>query len=342
MNTSSVENFFSSSAGRWTGAVALFAAASALWVAWRARRAEREHPPRGQFVDVDGGRLHYVSQGEGPPVVLIHGNVVSLADFQASGLIDRLAQRHRVLAFDRPGLGHSSRPRNRLWTPKAQAAAIHQALRALGVERPVVVGHSMGTLVALALALDHPGDVSRLVLLGGYYYPNFRLDALLTAPVALPVLGDVLRYTVTALAARLMLRGMVKGMFSPQKIPDGFFRTLSREMMVRPGQLRANAEDAAFMIPAAKSAHARYQALRQLPITLIAGSRDKVVNAHAHSGRLHRELPSSVLWIVPGAGHMVHYDQQEAVIAAVEGDAAAAQQQQRVQAARQEAQAMPS
>ena len=69
----------------------------------------------------------------------------------------------------------------------------------------------MGAMVALALALDHPEDVRRLVLLGGYYYPSARVDALLTAPVALPVLGDVMRYTVTAVSARLMLKRLVRG-----------------------------------------------------------------------------------------------------------------------------------
>ena len=94
-----------------------------------------------------------------------------------------------------------------------------------------MVGHSMGAMVALALALDHPEDVRRLVLLGGYYYPTARVDALLTASVALPVLGDVMRYTVTAVSARLMLKGLVRAMFAPRGVPEDFMSTLSREMM---------------------------------------------------------------------------------------------------------------
>jgi pimeloyl-ACP methyl ester carboxylesterase len=74
----------------------------------------------------------------------------------------------------------------------------------------------MGAMVAMAMALDYPTEVRGLVLLAGYYYPGLRVDALLTAPVALPVLGDVMRYTVTALSGRLMLGGLVKGMFAPK------------------------------------------------------------------------------------------------------------------------------
>jgi pimeloyl-ACP methyl ester carboxylesterase len=298
-------------------AVSAAAAATALWVEVQARRAERDNPPAGKFLHIDGVRLHYVVQGEGPPVVLLHGNTVTSADFHASGLIDQLARNHRVIAFDRPGFGHSTRPRDRLWTPSAQAALFHSALAVLGVKRPVVVGHSMGTLVALAMALDQPAKVASLVLLGGYYYPSIRVDALLTAPVALPVLGDVMRYTVTALSARAMLNRLVKGMFSPGEVPRGFFWILSREMMLRPVQIRANAEDAAFMMPQARSLSRRYHELR-LPVTLIAGGADKVVDPEAHSRRLHSEVPQSQLFIVPHSGHMAHYLAKDLIETAVD------------------------
>lgn len=318
MNLHQLKNLATSRAGLLGGA-AIAAAGTAAWVEVRARRAEREHPPSGEFIDVDGARLHFVERGEGSPVVLIHGNAVSLADFEASGLIEKLAENHRVIAIDRPGFGYSTRPRDRLWTPTAQAALLHAALKKIGVERPIVVGHSMGTLIALAMALDHPTDVRSLVLMGGYYYPTFRIDALLTTPVAIPVLGDAMRYTVTAISARALITRSVEVMFSPAKVPAKFFPTLSREMMLRPVQIRANAEDAAFMIPAANASSARYKEL-ELPVTIIAGAADKVVDVKAHSTRLHRDVPQSKLIVVPDAGHMVHYVAPEKVIAAVNTD----------------------
>ena len=317
MNRSDLKTFATSRTGLLTGATALAGVLTAAWVERRARRAEREHPPAGRMLYVDGVRLHVVERGEGPPVVLIHGNAVTHRDFEASGLIDRLAGRHRVIAFDRPGFGHSSRPRDRLWTPAAQAKLLHLALGKLGVEQAVVVGHSMGTMVAMALALDHPNDVRRLVLLGGYYYPSARVDALLTAPVALPVLGDVMRYTVTAVTARLLLGRLVQAMFAPLAVPRHFVPMLSREMMVRPVQLRANAEDAAFMIGQAKASSERYQELR-MPIAIFAGGEDKVVDPKAHSERLHDELPASTLALIAGAGHMVHHAAPDEIAAAVD------------------------
>ncbi|SAK94598.1 alpha/beta fold family hydrolase [Caballeronia catudaia] len=116
------------------GGAAVASAGMAAWTATRARRAERDFPRFGQFIDVDGVRLHYrdEGEGEGPVVVLLHGNLVTAQDFFASRLFDRLSPRHRVIAFDRPGFGHSRRPRDRFWTPQAQAASIQLALKNSG------------------------------------------------------------------------------------------------------------------------------------------------------------------------------------------------------------------
>jgi pimeloyl-ACP methyl ester carboxylesterase len=316
MTASRIRNFATSRTGAITGLAAAAAAATAFWVRRKALAAEREHRPVGQTIAIDGVELHYVERGSGTPVVLIHGNTVSLADFEASGLIDRLARDHRVIAFDRPGFGHSTRPRDRLWTPAAQAELLLAALARMGVDRPALVGHSLGTQVALAMALHQPAAVRHLVLLSGYHYPAVRVDAILTAPVALPVLGDALRYTVTALAARAALGGVVKGMFAPVDVPAAFFDVQSREMMLRPSQIGANAQDAAYMMPAAASLAKRYPELR-MPVTIMAGAEDVVVDPEAHSVRLHDDIPQSNLVVLPDCGHMVHYAAGEAIAQAL-------------------------
>ena len=154
----------------------------ALWVAHRTREAEGASPPRGEILTVDGIRVHYLELGEGPPLVLLHGNMLRAEDFIASGLLGELAKNHRVIALDRPGYGYSERPTDRLWTAAAQAALIKRALEELGVKKPKVLGHSWGTLVALELALLSEVAVERLVLISGYYFPTARADVVLAAP----------------------------------------------------------------------------------------------------------------------------------------------------------------
>src|SRR3954470_18376460 len=101
-----------------------------------ARRAERRNPPRGAFIEVDGVRLHYLEKGTGSPVVLLPGNQAMADDFEIRGGFELVAEKHRVIAFDRPGFGYSERPRDTVWTPSAQADLIRKALFKLGVENP--------------------------------------------------------------------------------------------------------------------------------------------------------------------------------------------------------------
>lgn len=291
-------------------------AGAALFNRARAARAEAETPPVGRFIEVDGVRLHYVERGAGRPVVLLHGNGAMVQDWMASGVLDAAAAGYRVIAFDRPGFGHSDRPRTTVWTPSAQAALIHKALAQIGVEKPIVVGHSWGTLVALAFALDFPGEAAALVLMSGYYYPTVRPDAPILAMPAVPLFGDVMRMTVSPVVGRLATPLMKQAIFAPLPVPSSF-DGFPVEMSLRPSQIRATAADTAMMIPAAAALSARYGELA-LPVVLIAGDGDTITFFDRHSERLHDALPGSDLHTVEGAGHMFHYSAPEAVIAAID------------------------
>jgi len=281
-----------------------------------ARLAERRHPPAGTFIKVDGVRLHYSDRGTGRPIVLLHGNAVTGDDYNTSGVAERLVDRRRVIIFDRPGFGYSERPRGQLWTAAEQADLIHTALEQLGVRQPVVVGHSWGTLVALAFAERHPASTAGLVLLAGYYFPTARLDALLVAPVMLPVMGDILRYTISPLFGWLTMPVMKRAMFAPAPMTERFKREYSAAMALRPSQIRATASDGTLMVSAATSLSPHYDALL-MPVAIVAGEGDKVVGSE-HAKRLRGVVPDSTLRIVEGVGHMVHHVATQQVVEAIE------------------------
>lgn len=278
-----------------------------------ARRAERKHPAEGHFITVDGVRLHYTDRGTGSPVVLVHGNAVSGHDYDTSGVAEALIRTNRLIIFDRPGFGHSERPRGRAWTAAQQAELLHKALTMLYVHRPVVVGHSWGTLVALAMALAHPDDVAGLVLLSGYYFPTLRLDAALVAPVAVPVLGDILRYTISPLLGWLQMPGFKRMLFAPGRPTQRFKAEYSPAMALRPSQIRATAMDGTFMVPSVMGLD--YGGLT-MPVAIMAGHGDKVVG-NRQAERLHAAIPGSTLRIVEGVGHMVHHFESRGVVEAI-------------------------
>jgi pimeloyl-ACP methyl ester carboxylesterase len=300
------------------GSAAAAVAGMALWNTYRARKVKREHPPRGRFVPVEGAQLHYLEKGGGRPVVFLHGNVVTAEDFDLSGLLDLASERQcHVVAFDRPGFGYSDRPRGAMWTPARQADLFRQAFARLGIERPVVVGHSLGTLIALALALDDPDAVSGLVLLSGYYRPTLRADVPLFSLLSIPVIGDLIRYTFAPLFGTALLPLAAKGMFAPLPVPERFAKGFPHGMPIRPSQIRAEAQDTATMVSAVAAMQRRYRELR-MPVVIMAGTMDRIVDHRKHAVRLHQEIAHSALRLVPGVGHMLHYAVPEQVVDAIE------------------------
>lgn len=287
------------------GLVAGALAISMLYVQAKKRSAERDNPPQGKFVDVDGVRLHYTERGQGQALVLLHGNGLFATDFELSGLLERAAGNYRVIAFDRPGFGYSDRPGTSFWTPEEQALLFYKALHQMGVERPIVVGHSWGTLVTLAMALDFPKYIRAITLVSGYYYPSARPDVPLMSPPGIPGIGHLLRHTIAPLLGSLMWPRLVKRVFAPEPVPERF-RALPKWLALRPGQLGASAAETAMMVPSAKRLSARYHELT-MPVAVIAGNGDKVCDVEHNAVRFHNEVQHSDLVIEPGVGHMAHY-----------------------------------
>lgn len=298
--------------------LALAAAAAALAAVndIRRRKAEARHPPAGRFVEVGGVRLHVVEFGEGDPVVLLHGNGSASSEILASGLADRLARRHRVIAIDRPGFGYSTRPGGAAWTPQRQALLLRDAFRALGLARPVVYGHSFGAMVAAALALDHPDAVGGVVLASGYYHPTPRIDAVLAGGPALPVIGPLLQHTILPLIARLSWPSAVERIFAPQPVPEAFRRALPASMALRPSALRASYGDAAAMVPAAVHFGERLGSIG-VPVVIVAGLDDQMVDTEAQSVALYHEIRGARLHLLARTGHMVHHADPDRVADAI-------------------------
>src|SRR5829696_5823334 len=309
------------------GVVAVGAlAVSALVNRYLAKKAELKNPPSGRFVEVDGVRLHYVEQGKGEPLVLLHGNGSMIQDFETSGLIALAAKDYRVIVFDRPGYGHSERPRGTLWTANAQANLIHNALSQIGVSRAIVLGHSWGASVAVALALKDEAMVKALVLASGYYYPTVRADVVALSGPAVPVLGDIVRYTVSPLLGRLPWPLLLRKIFGPASVPEKF-RGFPSEMAMRPSQIRASAAESALMIPGAFALREGYADLR-MPVVIIAGHEDRLIDIDRQSAELHRDVSQSTFHVVEGTGHMIHQTATKRVMAAID-EAAAAERQPR-------------
>jgi pimeloyl-ACP methyl ester carboxylesterase len=289
-----------------------FLAAVTLWRASvREAAASAAFPPDGQFVTVDGLRIHYVMQGSGPDLVLIHGASGSLRDFSFA-LIDRLAQDYRVIAIDRPGLGHSDPlPDASL---AAQARVIKRAAAQLGAANPIVLGQSYGGAVALAWALE--GGPRALVLVSSPSLPwPGELDLwyrLTSTPVG--------RALVVPLASAFVPQSYVlsatDAVFAPDPVPAGYDTWIGTELTLRRATLASNVAQVNALRAELVMMEPRYPGLG-LQIELIHGDADTIVPLNIHSGPLARLLPNASLTILPGTGHMPHHSHPDAVLAAL-------------------------
>jgi pimeloyl-ACP methyl ester carboxylesterase len=179
-------------------------------------------------------------------------------------------------------------------------------------ERVLTLGHSWGCSVALELAKRHSAFVTALILASGYYYPTPRVDVVALAVPAVPLIGDVVRYTVAPLVSRLLWPQMMKTLFGPASIPvkfDGFPKSLA----VRPSQIRASASEAAMMVPYALLCPPNLADL-EVPVSIIVGGEDRLVNPDKQSGRLEKENLARPSLRLSHSGHMVHQTETEAVM----------------------------
>ena len=265
---------------------------------------------------MEGVRLHYVCEGEGPPVVLLHGNSGFVRDYSTT-VLDRLARDYRACAFDRPGHGYSERPAGgEAATPAAQARLIREASRELGMEEAVLVGHSWGGALGLAYALEHPDDVSGLVLLGAVAYDDREgRSSPLYEVLATPVLGDLVRHTFGVVAGPGVVEQSLVAAFSPDPVPPDYLRA-ARALWTRPAQQEATAEDSLAAGPAMEAMSPRYGGIR-VPVTIVTGDSDRLVDPEQHSYPLHEAVPGSRLVVLPDAGHDVQHTRPEETVDAI-------------------------
>ena len=279
-------------------------------------RIESAWPPAGTMVDVDGIQLHVLDRGQGPTVVLIHGASGNLHDF-ASSIVDKLAETHRVLAFDRPGFGYSGRPAGAWCGPDCQAKLIHDAVIKLDAGKAVILGHSWGGSVAMAYGLDYPDDVQGVVDLSGATSPWRSAPTWYNQVATMPVIGPIFVNLLVAPLGQFLIPPGVIGTFRPNELtPD--YRNRGRVDLLLRGQVFSNNANDVISLKAFNEVQsARYSSLKP-KLIILTGADDPVVPPKVHAEALKAQIPSAELIELPGIGHMPHHIAPDQVIAAIE------------------------
>jgi pimeloyl-ACP methyl ester carboxylesterase len=273
--------------------------------------------PVGRFLSVDGVELHYVERGRGRPLVFLHGAGGTGVEFLASPLAGMLAERYRTIVFDRPGFGHSTRIAGQCTGPLAQARLVRKAVAALSAERPIIVGHSWGGAMALAYAASFPQDLSALIVLAGWAFPGRHAAILLYALPQIRLFGTLVSQILWPRLARLAAPEIMRRIFAPNPIPAGFAESLAVELALRPSQLLADAEDLTALNGCVAQIAGAYSSI-DVPVELVSGDRDGIVDPRRHTMRLAAMLPRAGTTIIEDVGHMPHHVAAPQIVAAID------------------------
>lgn len=296
-------------------AFVLLLGAMALFTARTARKVEQIVPPLGDFVDVDGARLHYVQRGEGPTVVLVHGLAGHLRLFTHS-LVERLSDDFHVVAVERPGAGYSVRHPGTPAGPRADAAAIAELIRTLGLSRPLLMGHSLGGAVSLAAALDHPDVVSGLALVSPLTHP---VDVVPEAFKALEIRSPwVRRIVARTVAVPLSMRASARTLdllFGPEPVPEDFAVAGGGLLSLRPQQFESASTDLVAAPDDMPGLLERYESI-EVPVGILYGTGDRILDPELHGKGMRGRIPGLRVELVEG-GHMLPLTQPDRVAAFV-------------------------
>ncbi len=260
--------------------------------------------PPLSFVQTPDGPIRYAQAGEGGDVVLIHGAMTSVEEM-VLGPFDALAEQFRVTAFDRPGYGASTRARLR-GAPSSQAAHLLAAMHALDLGPAVVLGHSFGGAVAMAMAMVAPERVRGVLAISPIVFPELRLEHLLFGARALPFMGEVIGYGPGRWMDAALLPLLWPAMFAPQIMPPRFAAHYPFALASRPGPMLALGEEAVLALPDLAANAPRYRSCK-VPLEVFAGSRDWVTPPWGQAPALAAAVPGAKLRRLPGLGHMVHH-----------------------------------
>lgn len=288
----------------------LLAVAAAFFFAWQTRRiaarAAALVPVTGKFLDVDGNRIHYVEAGEGRPIVCLHGLGGQLHQFSGT-IFDELSREFRVIALDRPGSGYSVRAPGASARLTEQARIVSRLITALRLDRPLLVGHSLGGAVALALAENHPDTIAGLALLAPLTKHRTEVPAgFASLYIKSPLKRWLLTRTVAVPNGLKLAPATLAYVFGPQKPGDDYMTAGGGWLGLRPAHVEATCADFVAIEEDMPAIEAKVGTIA-LPVGVLFGTADKVLDFATDGASMTERLPGVDFERLEGVGHMPQF-----------------------------------
>ena len=288
------------------GGAALAAGAfgATFYTARTAKKAEEAVPMDGRLVQAGPYTLHVAEQGEGRPLLLIHGLAGQMRNF-GQAMLDDLAGDHRVIRVDRPGSGYSPRLASGRAHLAEQADAIAALIDELALDRPVLVGHSLGGALSLAVAIRHPEKVGALALIAPATQRIESVPEVFKGLVVPPAILPLIAWTVAIPVGVATSDKVLAEVFKPDPVPANFLIDGGGMLGFRPGAFQGAATDLADASSEAEDLVAAYSGLK-LPVGIFFGREDNILDYRLHGEKTASEIAGAKLTLTSG-GHMLPF-----------------------------------
>jgi pimeloyl-ACP methyl ester carboxylesterase len=287
-----------------------------------ARKIEKAVPRDGKLIEVAGQTIHYTDDGSGPAIVMIHGLGGQLRNF-ARPMVDDLARDYRVIRIDRPGSGYSPRTASTSARLRVQAETVAELIRILELDRPLIVGHSLGGALALSLALNHPDVVGGLALIA----PLTQAQQIEEVPevfkglvIRSPAVRKAVAWTIATPMGIATAEKSLSAVFAPEPAPADFGTEGGGLLAMRPNNFSASSADLVDLEGELEGMVERYPTL-SVPVSILYARADNLLDFSKHGERTASEIPGAQIELVEG-GHMLPFTHPELTAAFVRRAAA--------------------
>jgi pimeloyl-ACP methyl ester carboxylesterase len=285
--------------------VAVIVAGLVWFAANTARKVEAAVPPCGQFVEIDGQRLHYIdTKGTSQAIVMIHGLGGTLWNYTYA-LVDQLSGEFRVIAVDRPGSGYSVRPEEAPAKLGAQADTLAKFMRALGLKQPLLVGHSLGGALSLAIALNHPDCAGALALIAPLTHAQDDVPEPFRGLVVYsPTLRKIIAWTLAIPMAIRRAPEMLKIVFGPDAVPADYPTRGGGLLGLRPKSFYNTSSDLVAVNDDLPGMMTRYGGLT-IPLAMLFAKGDRILDYRTQGEAMKQKCPALDLVLLDEHGHML-------------------------------------
>ncbi|WP_164984871.1 alpha/beta fold hydrolase [Ammoniphilus sp. CFH 90114] len=259
---------------------------------------------KGNFIKIDGVRIHYVEKGKGSPLLLVHG--LGAYSFTWRHNLDELAKQFRVIAVDLKGFGFSEKPVGPGYSIDHHVKIMASFISQLGLGQVDYVGSSMGGEIGLRLCLKHPDLIRKLILVGSSGYRD-RLPLWVKMLGHLPYKSFIKTYIQSKYLRVEVLAEMFKGAYhDPNVLSDEEIK-----QYLSPIYTQGFEESYLTMLREFDFGKCKDQYDQVTHSSLILAAEHDLVIPMEHSKQLHRDLPQSEFIVLPKCGHFLHEEKSQ-------------------------------